>query len=196
MLLSGLLLLATASIALTGAFKVKAGTPIDPGSLDDLGPAPELTNDVWINSDKPLRIADLRGKVILLEFWTFACYNCQNTFPFMLATYEKYKDNPNVVMIGIHFPEMSFERDIDNVRQAVKDDGIKYPVAIDNDGKAWYAYEMHAWPAFIIVDKAGHMRFRHIGEGAYDTMDAVIQSLLTVPTPSDVPTLAPTQDGF
>ncbi|HVO41913.1 MAG TPA: redoxin domain-containing protein [Aggregatilineales bacterium] len=160
---------------------VRSASPLDPASLDDLGPAPELTNDVWINTDYPLRLADLRGKVILLQFWTFACYNCQNTLPFMRATYDAYMDNPNVQIIGIHFPEMSYERVLANVQQAVKDDQIHYPVAIDNDGAAWYAYEMHAWPAFIIIDKNGHMRYRQIGEGAYDRMKNVINALLTEP---------------
>ena|SRR5579862_9214813 len=158
--------------------------PLDPQTLIDLGPAPELTNTVWINSDHPLRLAELRGKVILLEFWTFDCYNCQNTFPFMRAAYQKYQNNPDVVMIGIHYPEFDFERVLVNVQQAVKTDGILYPIAIDNDGVAWNAYEMHAWPAFIIIDKFGEMRFRSIGEGNYDTMNNVIDSLLTVPAPN------------
>jgi thiol-disulfide isomerase/thioredoxin len=155
----------------------------DTSNLPDLGLAPELTNNVWINSDHPLRLAELRGKVVLLEFWTFNCYNCQNTFPFMRTAYEKYKTNPDVVMIGVHYPETLYERDVANVQQAVKDDQLRYPVAIDNDGVTWDAYEMHAWPAFIIVDKFGRMRYRQIGEGGYTAMNQVIDTLLTVPGP-------------
>jgi thiol-disulfide isomerase/thioredoxin len=153
---------------------------LDSEQLKDFGAAPELTNDTWINADKPLRLADLRGKVVLLDFWTFGCYNCQNTLPYLKEAYDKYRKQ-GVEFIGVHYPEFSYERDVNNVRDAVKQNGIKYPVAIDNEGIAWNAYQMHAWPAFIIVDKAGHMRYRQIGEGRYETMSAVLEALIAEP---------------
>lgn len=179
-----LLLLVVGIVVTLQVSSLTASATPDPSSLPDLGQAPELTNTVWINSDHPLRLAELQGKVILMEFWTFNCYNCQNTFPFMRAAYEKYKQNPDVVIIGVHFPETLYERDVANVQNAVKADAIHYPVAIDNDGITWNAYEMHAWPAFIIVDKFGRMRYRQIGEGGYTTMTQIIDSLLTVPDPA------------
>src|SRR5260221_6242729 len=111
---------------------------------NDLGLAPELNNTIWINSDKPLKLADLKGKVVLLEFWTFECINCQHTLPAMKSFYDKYTDK-GLVIIGDHFPEFAYERDVNNVRQAVKDNGIKYAVAIDNDGAVWQAYKQRYW---------------------------------------------------
>ncbi len=112
---------------------------LDPAQLQDRGVAPELKNTVWLNTDKPLRLADLRGKVVLLEFWTFDCINCQHTLPAMKDFYAKYADQ-GLVVIGDHYPEFSFERDVNNVRSFVQQNGIKYPVAIDNDGATWDAY--------------------------------------------------------
>src|SRR5688572_31863708 len=109
---------------------------IDPERLKELGAAPELNNKIWINTDKPLRLSELRGQVVLLEFWTFGCYNCVNTFPAMKDWHAKYKDK-GLVIIGDHFPEFSYEREIDNVRSAIKKFGIEYAVAIDNDGATW-----------------------------------------------------------
>jgi thiol-disulfide isomerase/thioredoxin len=162
---------------------------IDPERLKDRGEAAELTNNTWINSDKPLRLSDLRGKVVLLEFWTFGCINCKNTLPFMKETYEKYKPK-GVEFIGVHYPEFPYERDVNNVRDFVKKEGIKHPVTIDNDGVAWRAYDMHAWPAFIIVDKTGHIRYRQIGEGSYDTIRAALDTLLGEIKMSDNPLVA------
>jgi thiol-disulfide isomerase/thioredoxin len=156
----------------------------DGALLPDLGEAPELTNDVWLNSDR-LRLADLRGKVVLLEFWTFGCYNCKNTLPYVKEAYAAYKDK-GVEFIGVHFPEFGYERDVNNVRAFVTQEGIKNPVAIDNDGIAWNAYQMHAWPAFIIIDKQGHMRYRQIGEGFYERISAALDALIAEPEPGIV----------
>ncbi|MEP7285467.1 MAG: redoxin domain-containing protein [Chloroflexota bacterium] len=186
----GLSVLLVATVLLMGVTFARLNTVhaeggLDPQIIQDRGVAPELTNDTWINSDKPLRLADLRGKVVLLDFWTFGCYNCQNTLPYIKDDYAKYKPL-GVEFIGIHFPETAYEHDVNNVRQYVKDNGITYPVAIDNDGKAWNDYEMHAWPAFIIVDKAGHIRYRQIGEGSYDTIAKVLDTLNAEPAPENV----------
>ena len=151
---------------------------IDPQLLKDLGEAPELTNEIWINSDKPLRLADLRGKVVLLEFWTFGCYNCKNTLPAMKEFHEKYSDK-GLVIIGDHFPEFSYERDVENVRQAVKDNGIKYAVAIDNDGAVWSSYLQRYWPTVYLIDKRGHIRYRVIGEHDYRMTEEAIKALLS-----------------
>jgi thiol-disulfide isomerase/thioredoxin len=102
-------------------------------TLPDLGPAPELTNTVWLNTDSALRLADLRGKVVGLEMWTFDCVNCQHVIPWLKSWYAAYKDQ-GFVLIGNHFPEFGFERDLNALKQAVAQEGILYPVAQDNDG--------------------------------------------------------------
>jgi thiol-disulfide isomerase/thioredoxin len=180
----------TAAAVFAGIFAystsgVRADSGLDPERLQDQGAAPELTNNIWINSDKPLRLADLRGKVVLLDFWTFGCINCQHTLPYLKEAYAKYKGQ-GVEFIGIHYPEFSYERDVNNVRDAVQREAIAFPVAIDNDGAAWNAYQMHAWPAFVIVDKFGRMRFRQIGEGRYDAISAALDTLLAEPGPTAV----------
>ncbi len=146
-------------------------------SLPVLGTAPELTNSVWLNTDKPLRLADLRGKVIGLEMWTFACINCQHVLPFLKSWYAKYKDQ-GFVLIGNHFPEFGYEADLNNLKQAVAQDGIEYPVAQDNDGATWNAYNNMYWPALYLIDKRGRIRYVHFGEGAYEATEANIQTLL------------------
>ena len=114
-------------------------------SLPDLGPAPELTNDTWLNVDSPLRLADLRGKVVIVEMWTFGCINCQNVIPSLKNWHSKYADQ-GLVIIGNHYPEFSYEEDLDNVRDAVARNGIEYAVAQDNSGDTWRAYRNHYWP--------------------------------------------------
>jgi len=145
--------------------------------LRDLGPAPELTNDVWINTSGPLRLADLRGKVILLEMWTFDCINCQHTIPTLNGWYKKYSDQ-GLVIIGNHFPEFPFEADLQNLKKAVQDDEIKYPVAQDNNGATWNAYQNQYWPTMYLIEKNGEIRYQAIGEGGYVITETAIQSLL------------------
>ena len=151
--------------------------PVSSASLPDLGSAPELTNDIWLNADSPLRLASLRGKVVALEMWTFGCINCQHVIPSLKGWDEKYRDK-GLVVIGNHFPEFSFEQDLTNLQAAVKDNGIKYAVAQDNDGTTWKAYKNQYWPALYLIDKNGHLRYTHIGEGGYATTEAAIQTLL------------------
>jgi thiol-disulfide isomerase/thioredoxin len=130
----------------------------------------------WFNS-APLNIADLRGKVVLVDFWTYGCVNCVNTLPHVTELYAKYKDR-GLVVVGIHTPEFPFERSASNVRAALKRHGITYPVAQDNDSQTWDAYHNQYWPAQYIVDKSGKIVYRHDGEGRYDEMDKTIARLL------------------
>lgn len=148
-----------------------------PASYPDLGIAPELTNEIWLNVDSPLRLADLRGKVVALEMWTFACYNCKNVIPSLKEWHEKYKDQ-GLVIIGNHYPEFDFEANLDNLKAAVAEYGIEYPVAQDNSGATWRAYDNHYWPVIYLIDKKSHIRYVHIGEGRYKETEAAIQNLL------------------
>jgi thiol-disulfide isomerase/thioredoxin len=145
--------------------------------LRDLGKAPELANTIWINSDKPLRLKDLRGKVILLDMWTFECINCRNTIPSLKAWHKKYAAD-GLVIIANHFPEFSYEADLQNLKKAVVDLEIPYAVAQDNDGQTWQAYHNRYWPTFYLIDKDGTIRYTHIGEGQYAETEKAIQALL------------------
>ena len=145
--------------------------------LPDLGPAPELENTVWLNSNRPLRLADLRGSVILLDMWTFDCINCQHVIPYLESWYDKYQSQ-GLVIIGNHYPEFGYEADLDNLKQAVARLNIPYPVAQDNDGKTWNAYNNHYWPALYLIDKRGEIRYRYVGEGNYSATESAIQALL------------------
>jgi thiol-disulfide isomerase/thioredoxin len=139
--------------------------------------APELTNvNGYINSE-PITLADLRGKVVLVDFWTYSCINCIRTIPYLNAWYEKYADN-GLVIVGVHTPEFEFEKDYNNVKAAVEKFDIKYPVAQDNEKATWEAYENRYWPRKYLIDNEGYIRYDHIGEGAYAETEKVIQSLL------------------
>lgn len=135
-----------------------------------------LSSSTWINS-QPLTLEGLRGKVVVVEFWTFACYNCQNTLPYFKAWDQKYRGQ-GLVVIGVHTPELSFERDLENVKKAVKDDGLNYPIAIDADYANWNRYNVWAWPTWFIIDKEGYVRYSHVGEGDYTGSEATIRELL------------------
>jgi len=139
--------------------------------------APELIpGGVWFNSD-PLTLADLKGKVVIVDFWTYSCINCQRTMPYLRAWYEKYSDK-GLVIIGVHAPEFEFEKSEKNVAQAIKDFKLPYPIVQDNDFATWRAYNNRYWPAKYILDKEGYIRYTHFGEGAYDETEKVIQELL------------------
>ena len=149
-------------------------------ALEDLGPAPELTGiGAWINSD-PLTIGSLRGKVVLVEFWTFACVNCIHVQPYVKAWSDRY-GSAGLVVIGVHTPELSYERDLGNVRDAVAKADIRYPVAFDPAYATWNAYRNGYWPAFYFVDRSGRIRHMHAGEGDYDGSEQVIRELLSQP---------------
>jgi thiol-disulfide isomerase/thioredoxin len=146
-------------------------------SLPDLGAAPELHNEVWLNTDRPLRLADLQGKVVLLDMWTFGCINCRNVIPSLRDWYTKYTDQ-GLVVIGNHFPEFAYERDLNNLKDAIQQLNVPYAVAQDNDGGTWQAYGSRYWPSLFLIDKRGHLRYTHIGEGAYGETEQAIQDLL------------------
>jgi thiol-disulfide isomerase/thioredoxin len=131
----------------------------------------------WLNSE-PLTAADLRGKVVLVDVWTYTCINWLRTVPYVRAWAEKYKDQ-GLVVIGVHAPEFPFERNVDNVRRAVKAMGLTYPIAIDNDFAIWRGFKNQYWPALYLVDAQGRTRHHHFGEGDYDQSERFIQQLLT-----------------
>jgi thiol-disulfide isomerase/thioredoxin len=144
--------------------------PIE-GELPSLGGATG-----WLNS-RPLTAAGLRGKVVLIDFWTYTCINWLRQLPYVRAWAEKYKDQ-GLVVIGVHTPEFAFERDVDNVRRAAKDMRVDYPVAIDNDYTIWRAFNNSYWPALYFVDAQGHIRHHHFGEGEYEESEMILQQLL------------------
>jgi thiol-disulfide isomerase/thioredoxin len=150
--------------------------------LPVLGPAPELFGvHPWLNTPggAPLTLASLRGRVVLLEFWTFACANCQRTLPFLRRMHERY--DPELWVVGVHTPELPFERPVDNVKRALRADGVDYPVGLDNDYVAWNAYGNRYWPSLYLVDRAGRLRYTQIGEGNYGRTEAAVRTLLAEP---------------
>jgi cytochrome c biogenesis protein CcdA/thiol-disulfide isomerase/thioredoxin len=146
-------------------------------ALADEGPMPNLDGAVaWLNSP-PLTREQLKGKVVLVDFWTYSCINCLRALPYVKAWSDKYKKD-GLVVIGVHAPEFAFERDVANVRKAVADLGIDYPVAIDNNYAIWRAFDNHYWPAHYFIDAKGRIRHRHFGEGDYAGSERIIQALL------------------
>ncbi|MSP12863.1 MAG: redoxin domain-containing protein [Chloroflexi bacterium] len=162
--------------AMPAAESAAQGQPVR-SNLPELGAAPELQNQTWLNTEKPLRLAELRGSVVLLDFWTFDCINCVHVIPALRQWHQDYKDQ-GLVVIGNHFPEFSHEHDLNNLKDAIKRLDVPYPVAQDNNGVTWTAYRTRYWPTMILIDKRGMMRYQHIGEGDYDQTEAAIQSLL------------------
>src|SRR6267378_1205898 len=144
--------------------------PIE-GELPSLGSATE-----WLNT-QPLTAAGLRGKVVLIDFWTYSCINWLRSLPYVRAWAAKYKDQ-GLVVIGVHAPEFAFEKNLDNVRRAAKDMRVDYPIAIDNDHAIWRAFKNEYWPALYFVDAQGHIRHHHFGEGEYEQSEMIIQQLL------------------
>jgi len=146
-------------------------------SLPVEGLFPPLDGAVsWLNSE-PLSVADLRGKVVLVDFWTYSCINCIRSLPYVRAWSEKYKDQ-GLVVIGVHSPEFAFEKDIDNVKSAIKRFEIGFPVAIDNDFSIWRAFRNSYWPALYFIDAQGRIRHHRFGEGDYVRSEEVIKKLL------------------
>jgi thiol-disulfide isomerase/thioredoxin len=131
----------------------------------------------WLNS-VPLTPADLRGKVVLVNFWTYTCINWLRQFPYVRAWSEKY-DDQGLVVIGIHTPEFAFEHNLDNVRREIAGLGVDYPVAVDNDYAIWRAFDNHYWPALYLIDAQGQIRYHHFGEGNYEQSEMMIRQLLT-----------------
>jgi cytochrome c biogenesis protein CcdA/thiol-disulfide isomerase/thioredoxin len=146
-------------------------------NLSENGPAPEIVGiKEWFNSP-PLALSDLRGKVVLVDFWTYSCINCIRTLPYLNNWYRDYKEY-GFVIIGVHTPEFEFEKNYDNVKKAVAQFGIAYPVGIDNNYATWSAYHNTYWPADYLIDQNGIIRMTHFGEGEYGEMENAIRSLL------------------
>jgi thiol-disulfide isomerase/thioredoxin len=165
--------------------------------LRDFGQAPEFQEiDRWVNS-KPLTLASLRGKVVLIDFWTYSCINCLRTLPHVkrwAATYRR----AGLVVVGVHTPEFAFERVPANVERAVASLGVQYPVALDNGYGTWSAWGNQYWPAKYLVDRQGHVRYAHFGEGEYQRSEDVIRTLLAekaLPSPvsASIPDQTPTE---
>ncbi|MES2932035.1 MAG: thioredoxin family protein [Pseudomonadota bacterium] len=151
----------------------------NPPSFANYGAAPDFAGiEQWINSD-PLTIKGLRGKVVLVDFWTFACVNCVNTLPYIAQWHQRYKDQ-GLVIVGVHTPEFAFERSSRNLHAAIKRFNISYPVAQDNRYATWKAYANQYWPATYLIDQTGTVVFKHVGEGNYAEMESAIRKLVGV----------------
>jgi len=175
-------LVAVASGASIGS-SAKEQTPLQPVTFAEMklpveGDLPSLGGATsWLNS-QALSAASLRGKVVLVEFWTYTCINWRRQLPYVRAWGEKYK-NSGLVVIGVHTPEFAFEKDVENVRRALKDLDVGFPVAIDSDANVWRAFDNEYWPALYFVDAQGHVRHHQFGEGEYERSERILQQLLT-----------------
>ena len=157
--------------------RMQARTGPPPLALPVEGRMPPLTGAVeWLNSP-PLSVEQLRGKVVLVDFWTFGCINCRNALPYVREWHRKYKDQ-GLVVVGVHTPEFAFEKNINNVKRAIGELGVEFPVAVDNNFAIWRAFNNNYWPAHYFVDAQGRIRFHHFGEGEYEKSERVIQQLL------------------
>ena len=170
-------------------------------TLVNCGRAPNFTGiTAWLNTPggKPLSLGALRGKVVLVDFWTYSCINCQRSLPHVEAWYQEYAKD-GLVVVGVHTPEFAFEHVVSNVRAQAAALGVRYPVAIDDDYATWNAYSNQYWPADYLIDAQGNVRSVHFGEGDYSTMGQLIRQLLqaarphlSVPSPAGVPDKTPT----
>jgi thiol-disulfide isomerase/thioredoxin len=145
--------------------------------------APDLAGITGWHNTAPFTLEDKRGQVVMVKFWTFACYNCVNTMPYVNSWHDKYADD-GLVIVGVHYPEFDFERNLDAVIESAKERGIEYPIAQDNNGETWRAYKNRYWPTMYLIDKNGNIRYTHIGEGAYGETERKIQQLLDEPGPT------------
>ena len=147
--------------------------------LPSLGDAPELLAiQPWFNTPdgRPLTLAQLSGRIVLIEFWTFACPNCVRTLPFLKRMYSRYRGD--LTVIGIHTPELPFERSPRNVARAVRERALSFPVGLDNDYATWDVYGNQYWPSLYLIDGAGRIRYVHVGEGRYSTTEKAIRALI------------------
>jgi cytochrome c biogenesis protein CcdA/thiol-disulfide isomerase/thioredoxin len=163
------------------AFAKKAATTVKMATLPKLGKAPDFTGIVsWLNTpgNQPLSLAQLKGKVVLVDFWTYSCINCQRALPHVEGWYKDYKKD-GLVVVGVSTPEFAFEHVVSNVRSAAGNLGVDYPIAIDNNYGTWDAYNNEYWPADYLIDPTGEVRAYDFGEGGYATMESNIRSLLT-----------------
>lgn len=158
--------------------KKKAVSESSQVDLQNLGQAPEFVGiSKWLNTEQPLTLAGLKGKVVLVDFWTYTCINCIRTLPFVTGWYEKYKDQ-GFIVVGVHTPEFEFEKNTQNVLNATLQYKIHYPVAQDNNYLTWNAFNNNSWPAEYLIDSKGVIRYTHFGEGHYDLTEQAIQNLL------------------
>jgi thiol-disulfide isomerase/thioredoxin len=160
---------------------------VDTSNLPDDGPAPPLLAKGWINTP-PLTTADLRGKVVLYDIWTYSCINCVRTFPYLRSWYDRYRAD-GLVIVGVHSPEFDFEKVHANVEAAVKHLDVTWPVALDDDMKIWNEFKNLYWPADYVADRNGHLRYNHFGEGDYTNTEDVLRKLLGVPATAPRATL-------
>jgi cytochrome c biogenesis protein CcdA/thiol-disulfide isomerase/thioredoxin len=169
-----------------GSYRLVLDATPTKGNLADYGPAPEIvTKGEWFNidglgdagADGIVTMDELKGKVVLLDFWTYSCVNCVRTIPHLRAWYDAYRDD-GFVIIGVHTPEFAFERKPENVRKAMKELGVNWPVVMDNEYSQWQVYNNRYWPAHYFIDAAGRVRYYHFGEGKYDIAEDVIRALL------------------
>ena len=173
-------LASAASVAATVAVPAlthAAGPAVQAATLPDFGAAPEFTGiERWLNS-QPLTLAQLRGRVVLVDFWTYACINCIRTLPHVNRWAEQYTPQ-GLTVVGVHTPEFPFERTTSSVEVAMRRHGVKHPVAQDNRYGTWKAYSNQYWPAAYLIDAQGRIRYKHFGEGEYERTEAVIRALL------------------
>lgn len=178
---------AAGGLALESASRAQAQArnPLLNARVEGRRPAPGWSNRSWLNTDHPLTLSELKGRVVLLNFWVFTCYNCTNTVPSLVDFDRKYRQQ-GLTLIGIHtpeFPPYAGEHDRGNVERALKKYGIEYPVAQDNDTRTWDLYGIRYWPSFVLIDKRGDIRYEgygefHLNDGSYRTWDARIRELL------------------
>ena len=152
--------------------------PVDVKNLSDLGPVPALDAKGWINSS-PLSAKDLSGKVVLYDFWTYSCINCQRTIPYLRSWFDRYRGD-GLVIVGVHSPEFDFEKVHKNVDAAAKRLGVTWPIALDDNMTIWDGFQNNSWPADYFGDRHGHIRYTHVGEGDYKNAEDVIRQLLGV----------------
>ena len=166
-----------AAAVVAPAFTHAAGPAVQAATLPDFGAAPEFTGiERWLNSE-PLIMDQLRGRVVLVDFWTYACINCIRTLPHVNRWAELYTPQ-GLTVVGVHTPEFPFERTTSNVEVAMRRHGVKHPVAQDNRYGTWKAYSNQYWPAAYLIDAQGRSRYKHFGEGEYERTEAVIRALL------------------
>lgn len=172
-------------LALESSSRVQAQTRNPLTAAGAHGPAPSWRNSSWLNTDHPLTLEELRGRVVLLNFWVFTCYNCTNTVPSLVDFDRKYRDR-GLTLIGIHtpeFPPYAGEHDKGNVERALRKYAIEYPNAQDNDSRTWDLYGIRCWPSFVLIDKRGNLRYEgagefHLNDGNYRLWERRIQELL------------------
>lgn len=168
-----------AALAYASGLTKQLGSPFDSSAeykSSESASAPELAQGDWINSES-LKLSELRGRVVLLEFWTFGCYNCRNTLPFVKGWDDRYRAK-GLTVIGVHSPEFEEERKVEYLRREITSLGILYPVVTDNDFQTWNVYMVKGWPTIFLIDKQGRIRWRRVGEGNYDETERQIQMLL------------------